>query len=180
MNKITIQLPTPPYQPNIVEKAFVGQLQPDPKFLPQLKILEDRFEADMENLRQITRSVGKERVLNLPSFQALRDFVAKNLGQFAHESHEKALLEAIEPQLLISSAMKKRGVLNKLNLWKAGFVASFGLVVGGVMTENVKVFETGVLGTIATTVGMVRADTLKSIGESAIEKIVKSAALPRV
>ena len=61
----TIQLPPPPYEANAVEKAFVGQLQPDPKFLPQLKILEDRFEADMKNLQQITPSVGKERVLNL-------------------------------------------------------------------------------------------------------------------
>ncbi|MCX5921265.1 MAG: hypothetical protein NTW61_08125 [Candidatus Melainabacteria bacterium] len=180
MNAITIQLPTPPYEANAVDKAFVGQLQPDPKFLPQLKSLKDRFEADMKNLQQITPSVGKERVLNLPSFEKLRNFVAKNLGQLAHKQHEAALLDIVEPRLLISSAMKERGVINKLNLWTAGFVASFGLAVGGVMTENVKVFENGVLGTIVTAVGAMRSATFQSIGEGAIEKIAKSGGLPRV
>ena len=90
------------------------------------------------------------------------------------------VLDIVEPRLLISSAMKERGVINKLNLWTAGFVASFGLAVGGVMTENVKVFENGVLGTIVTAVGAMRSATFQSIGEGAIEKIAKSGGLPRV
>ncbi len=179
MNTITIQLPPPPYEANAVEKAFVGQLQPDPKFLPELEALKATLKTDVNRLQQVAPNVGKDHLVNLPSFKALRDFVAKNLGHLVHEKHEIAVLEAIEPQLLISSAMKKRGVLNKLNLWTAGCVASFAIAVGGVATDNVKVFGTGVLGTITTAVGLMRSATFESIGKGVIEKAAKSG-LPRI
>jgi len=174
---MTLYPPPRSYKANIVEKLLVGSPKPEPDFLPQLEILRDKYNADVNRFGLATR---EKSLLNLPSFKALRGFVAKNLGQFAHESHEKALLEALEPEMLISSAMKKRGVIKKLNLWTTGFLASCAIAAGGVMTENAKVVENGVLGTLVTAVGMMRSYTFKSIGEDAIGKIAKSGGLPRL
>ncbi|MCS6266127.1 MAG: hypothetical protein H2174_01025 [Vampirovibrio sp.] len=105
--------------------------------------------------------------------------MAKNLGQLAQKQHEAALLDTVEPRLLISSAMKERGVINKLNLWTAGIVASFSMAVGGVATENVKLFQAGFIGAPLAGLGMMRSATFQSIAEGAMEKVAKGG-LPRI
>lgn len=156
------------------------QQKPAPSFLKQLHDLQIQFNQEREELKVEYASYEASQLMRLPSFQVLCDFLAKNFAQLDYEQNKTAMLDIKDSILLISSAMKKRGLTtSRLLQWATVNILSSVLMFCNYSEKANVFFIAGGITNFATLIGVARTATLTSIGDNIIKKISLSP-LPRL